>query len=117
MFFFLHSSAQKTYSSNEPDSISKTVYATYYHRKFEGHRTTSGTRYRAKKLTAAHRTLPLGTMVKVTNPENGKTVVVKINDRGPFVKKLAIDLSEKAAKEIGIFRKGIAKVKLSYTLE
>jgi rare lipoprotein A len=56
-------------------------------------------------------------MVTVTNPVNGKSVVVKINDRGPFVKRLAIDLSESAAKQIGIFRKGVAKVRLSYVLE
>ncbi|SES15101.1 septal ring lytic transglycosylase RlpA family protein [Pedobacter rhizosphaerae] len=117
LFLFLHSNAQDSDSSNEPDSIKKTVLATYYHRKFEGHRTTSGAKYRAKKLTAAHRTLPFGTLVTVTNPDNGKSVVVKVNDRGPFSKRLAIDLSESAAKKIGIYRKGIAKVKLSYTLE
>ncbi|WP_293788985.1 septal ring lytic transglycosylase RlpA family protein [uncultured Pedobacter sp.] len=114
---FLQVKAQHSDSSNEPDSIKKTVLATYYHRKFEGHRTTSGAKYRAKKFTAAHRTLPMGTMVKVTNPDNGKSVVVKVNDRGPYSKKLAIDLSERAAKQIGIYHKGIAKVKLSYTVE
>jgi rare lipoprotein A len=114
---FLQLNAQNPDSSSEPDSIKKTVLATYYHRKFEGRRTTSGAKYRAKRLTAAHRTLPFGTMVTVTNPENGKSVIVKVNDRGPFVKRLAIDLSERAAKQIGIYRKGIAKVKLSYTLE
>lgn len=57
-FLFLLGKAQDSDSSNEPDSIKKTVLATYYHRKFEGRRTTSGAKYRAKKLTAAHRTLP-----------------------------------------------------------
>ncbi|MFF5381431.1 septal ring lytic transglycosylase RlpA family protein [Pedobacter suwonensis] len=116
-FLFLQGKAQNSGSSNEPDRIKKTVLATYYHRKFEGHRTTSGAKYRSKKLTAAHRTLPFGTMVKVTNPDNGKSVVVKVNDRGPFSKRLAIDLSERAAKQIGIYRKGIGKVELSYTVE
>lgn len=116
-FLFLQGKAQNSDSSNGPDSIKKTVLATYYHRKFEGRRTTSGAKYRAKKLTAAHRTLPFGTLVTVTNPDNGKSVVVKVNDRGPFSKRLAIDLSERAAKQIGIFRKGIAKVSLSYTTE
>ncbi|MFC1225240.1 septal ring lytic transglycosylase RlpA family protein [Pedobacter sp. BG31] len=116
-FLFLQGKAQSSGSSNEPDRIKKTVLATYYHRKFEGHRTTSGAKYRSKKLTAAHRTLPFGTMVKVTNPDNGKSVVVKVNDRGPFSKRLAIDLSERAAKQIGIYRKGIGKVELSYTVE
>lgn len=116
-FLFLQVKAQNPDSSNEPDSIKKTVLATYYHRKFEGRRTTSGAKYRSKKLTAAHRTLPFGTLITVTNPDNGKSVVVKVNDRGPFSKRLAIDLSERAAKQIGIYRKGIAKVSLSYTVE
>ncbi|MDN3586709.1 septal ring lytic transglycosylase RlpA family protein [Pedobacter aquatilis] len=116
-FLFLQSNAQKTESVNEPDSIKKTVLATYYHRKFEGRRTTSGAKYRAKKYTAAHRTLPFGTMITVTNPDNGKSVVVRVNDRGPFSKKLAIDLSESAAKKIGIYRKGVGRVELSYTVE
>ncbi|MCZ4224874.1 septal ring lytic transglycosylase RlpA family protein [Pedobacter rhodius] len=114
---FLKGKAQNSDSTNQPDSIKKTVLATYYHRKFEGRRTTSGAKYRAKKLTAAHRTLPIGTMVTVTNPDNGKSVIVKVNDRGPYSKKLAIDLSERAAKQIGIYQKGIARVKLSYTVE
>lgn len=117
LFLFLHSNAQNSDSNNEPDSIKKTGYATYYHRKFEGRRTSSGARYRGKKLTAAHRTLPFGTKITVTNPANGKSVTVKVNDRGPFVKKYAIDLSESAAKEIGIFRLGSAKVQLSYSGE
>ncbi|GGI27463.1 septal ring lytic transglycosylase RlpA family protein [Pedobacter mendelii] len=116
-FLFLQGKAQNSDASNEPDSVKKSVLATYYHRKFEGRRTTSGAKYRAKKLTAAHRTLPFGTMITVTNPDNGKSVEVKVNDRGPFSKKLAIDLSESAAKQIGIYSKGIARVKLSYSLE
>ena len=116
-FLFLNSNAQDSDPINVADSISKTGYATYYHRKFEGRRTTSGAKYRAKKLTAAHRTLPFGTKVTVTNPANGKSVVVKVNDRGPFVKRYVIDLSESAAKEIGIFRKGSARVSLSYTVK
>jgi len=116
-FLFLQGKAQNSDSSNEPDSIKKTVLATYYHRKFEGRRTTSGAKYRAKKFTAAHRTLPFGTMITVTNPTNGRSVIVKVNDRGPFSKKLAIDLSERAAKQIGIYSKGVARVKLSYTVE
>lgn len=116
-FLFLQGKSQNSNASNKPDSIKKTVLATYYNRKFEGRRTTSGARYRAKKLTAAHKTLPLGTKVTVTNPANGKSVVVKVNDRGPFSKKLAIDISESAAKKIGIYRKGIARVDLSYTIE
>ena len=113
LFLFIHSNAQNPRSTNEPDSIKKIGYATYYHPKFEGRRTASGTKYNSEKLTAAHRTLPFGTMVTVTNPANGKSVVVKVNDRGPFVKRLAIDLSERAARAIGVFSKGVAKVTLS----
>lgn len=115
--FFFGVNAQHSDVKSDADSIKKTVLATYYHPKFEGRRTTSGDKYRAKKFTAAHRSLPFGTKVTVTNPDNGKSVVVRVNDRGPFVKRLAIDLSESAAKQIGIFRKGIAKVRLSYSLE
>lgn len=94
--------------------ISKTVYATYYHRKFEGRRTTSGARYRRKKMTAAHMTLPFGTIVTVTNPANGESVDVEVNDRGPHSRKYKIDLSEGAARAIGIYGKGVAKVEISY---
>lgn len=96
------------------DSVSKSVFATYYHKKFSGRKTSSGVRYHPKKFTAAHRNLPFGTEVEVTNPKNGKTVRVKINDRGPFVKKYAIDLSEAAAKALGIYRLGTAPVVMKY---
>ena len=94
----------------------KTGFATYYARKFEGRKTTSGKRYRGKKLTAAHLTLPFGTIVTVTNLENGKSVDVEINDRGPHSKKYMIDVSEAAAKELGFFRKGQSRVEISYHL-
>lgn len=99
------------------DPINKTIFATYYHKKFEGRKTASGVRYRAEKLTAAHLTLPFGTEVTVTNPSNGKSVVVVVNDRGPHSKKVQIDLSYKAARELGIVAKGIAKVEISYSLD
>jgi rare lipoprotein A len=94
----------------------KSGLATYYARKFEGRKTTSGTRYRGKKLTAAHLTLPFGTIVTVTNVNNGKTVDVIVNDRGPHSKKYMIDLSEAAAKELGFFKKGQSRVEISYQL-
>lgn len=95
----------------------KTGFATYYARKFEGRRTTSGHRYRASKMTAAHLSLPFGTMVKVTNLSNGKTVHVKVNDRGPHSKKYIIDLSAGAAKKLGFYSKGHSKVEISYQLQ
>jgi rare lipoprotein A len=87
--------------------------ATYYHDQFHGNRTASGEVFSQHKLTAAHRTLPFGTRVKVTNPENKKSVIVTINDRGPFNRGYVIDLSKAAAKRIGLDRKtGSCKVKL-----
>jgi len=84
--------------------------ASYYGPKFHGKKTASGEVFDMYKLTAAHRTLPFGTRVRVTNLENSKSVVVRINDRGPFIKGRIIDLSFEAARRIGIT--GLAKVKL-----
>ena len=101
----------------EPDTTVKIIYTTYYAKKFEGRKTTSGQRYRAAKLTAAHRKLPFGTIVKVKNLHNGKMVEVRINDRGPFSKKFELDISQSAAKALGIYRLGYAKVEISYVLK
>ena len=95
----------------------KSGYATYYAKRFEGSRTTSGKKYRGHKLTAAHRTLPFGTVVTVKNLSNGKTVDVVVNDRGPFTKRYIIDLSERAAKKLGFWKMGQAKVEISYHIE
>ena len=95
----------------------KSGYATYYAKKFEGRKTSSGIRYRGKKMTAAHLTLPFGTIVTVTNLDNGKSVDVVVNDRGPHSKKYMIDVSEAAAKELGFYRKGHSRVEISYQLE
>lgn len=101
---------------NESNIITKTGKATYYHSKFVGRKTSNGQIYRHEKLTAAHKTLPFGTKVTVTNPKNGKSVTVVINDRGPFHKHLMIDLSQSAAKAIGIYSLGVAQVEMSYEL-
>ena len=74
--------------------------ASWYGGKFHGRTTASGERYNMNALTAAHKTLPFGTKVKVTNKKNGKSVVVKINDRGPFIKGRVIDLSRAAHQKI-----------------
>lgn len=114
---FLTSSAIAQQSdAKEANSVVKTIYTTYYAKKFEGRKTTSGERYRAKKFTAAHRTLPFGTLVSVKNLRTGKFVVVRVNDRGPFSKKFSLDLSQAAAKELGIYRLGYARVEITYTL-
>ena len=86
--------------------------ASYYSDQFHGRRTANGETFNMNKLTAAHPSLPFGTWVRVTNMHNGKDVVVRINDRGPFVKGRIIDLSIHAAKELGIIQSGTVKVKL-----
>ena len=88
----------------------KSVKASFYHKKFEGRMTSSGTRYRSDSLTCAHRTLPFGTRLKVVNPENDNFVIVKVTDRGPFIKGREIDLSYAAADQLDIVRKGVAQV-------
>ncbi|UPL48959.1 septal ring lytic transglycosylase RlpA family protein [Hymenobacter sublimis] len=86
--------------------------ASYYADKFEGRKTASGTVYRGGKRTAAHNTLPFGTIVRVTNPRNHRSVKVKVTDRGPHAKGRVIDLSRKAARKIGIVDAGVAPVEL-----
>jgi rare lipoprotein A (peptidoglycan hydrolase) len=86
--------------------------ASYYGPEFNHRRTASGERFDPKGLTAAHRTLPFGTRVRVTNLENGRRVVVRINDRGPFRKGRVLDLSPAAARRLGFTAQGIARVRL-----
>ena len=92
----------------------KTVYgiASYYGEKYNGKQTSSGEIFHMNSLTAAHRDYPFGTVVKVTNLSNGKTVLVKINDRGPLVEGRIIDLSYGAAKILGMLASGTARVRL-----
>ena len=87
--------------------------ASYYGSGFSGRRTASGERFNPSELTAAHRTLPFGTRVKVTNQSNGRSVVVRINDRGPFHHSRVIDLSHEAARQIGLVRQGQGQVELA----
>lgn len=86
--------------------------ASYYAEDFHGKRTASGERFDIHKYTAAHRTLPFGTKVKVTNLKTGRAVIIKINDRGPHVKTRIIDLSKAAAKAIDLMRYGAARVSI-----
>ena len=87
--------------------------ASYYGNELAGNRTASGERFNPGELTAAHRTLPFGSMVRVTNTSNCDSVVVRINDRGPFSHGRVIDVSHAAAREIGMHRSGTARVKLA----
>lgn len=86
--------------------------ASYYGRELAGNRTASGERFDPAAMTAAHRTLPLGSRVRVTNKSNGKSVIVRINDRGPFRKGRLIDVSLAAAREISMVGAGMASVQL-----
>ena len=86
--------------------------ASFYGRRFAGRPTASGEAFDPTQLTAAHRTLPFGSLVRVTNPRNGRSVVVRINDRGPFHGRRVIDLSRAAAEEIGIVQSGQGRVEL-----
>lgn len=90
----------------------QTGKASFYADKFEGSPTASGEKYRHSRLTAAHKTLPFGTRVRVTNTANNKTVEVVINDRGPYVEDRVIDLSKSAAERLDFINQGLADVRI-----
>jgi rare lipoprotein A len=90
----------------------QTGKASYYADKFEGTPTASGEKYRGSKMTAAHKTLPFGTIIKVTNLANNEWVELEVNDRGPFVEGRVLDVSKAAAEKLGFFNQGIADVKI-----
>jgi rare lipoprotein A len=87
--------------------------ASYYAARFDGRRTASGERFDNDEMTAAHRTLPFGSRVRVTNPANGRSVVVRINDRGPFSHGRMIDVSRAAADRLGLVARGHGMVELA----
>ena len=90
--------------------------ASFYGSELAGNSTASGEIFDPDRLTAAHRTLPLGSKVRVTNPQNGRSVVVRVNDRGPYHGNRVIDLSAAAARNIGLIQSGTERVKLSLLL-
>ena len=94
--------------------VTESGKASYYADKFNGRKTASGQRFSNGKRTAAHKTLPFGTKVKVTNLRTGRSVKVRINDRGPFVAGRIIDLSKKAARKIGMVQEGVGNVTIQY---
>jgi len=98
--------------SEERLAFEEEGYASYYGREHHGRRTASGERFDAGRLTAAHRTLPFGTRVRVTNLDNGRKVVVTVTDRGPFRRHRVIDVSRRAAEDLGFLREGTARVRL-----
>ena len=101
-----------TVASNTVRKFSQTGMASWYGRQFHGRKTASGETFDMNALTAAHRSLPLNCYIRVTNKTNGKSVVVKVNDRGPFHGNRVVDLSYGAAKQLGITNAGTAKVSI-----
>lgn len=89
-----------------------TMKASWYGPKFHGKLTANGEIYDQMALTAAHKSLKFGTLLKVTNPRNGKSVILRINDRGPYIDNRELDLSKGAAIELGLIEKGVARVKV-----
>ncbi len=110
LFFFIlfpfHSSPQKN------SGVKRSSNASYYHNYLHGLETSNGETYDKNDFTAAHRTLPFNTLLLVTNKKNNKTVIVRVNDRGPFKKSRALDLSYAAAKKIGMVPFGVVPVKI-----
>ncbi len=86
--------------------------ASYYHDSLHGRRTASGQIYNKHRMTAAHRTLPLGTKVRVTDLTSGESIKVTVNDRGPFVRGRVIDLSRSAAKKLDMIERGLTRVRV-----
>ncbi len=109
--------AGKTYHPRESYSHTETGIASWYGPNFHGKRTANGETFDKYELTAAHRTLQMPSLVRVTNLENGRSVVVRVNDRGPFKKNRVIDLSERAAEMLNFKNKGTARVKLEVLSE
>lgn len=98
------------HSSQDTSSVFQSGVASFYANKFNGRLTANGEIFSNSKMTAAHKTLKFGTVVRVTNRRNGRKVKVRINDRGPWVKGRIIDLSRVAAREIGMINSGTARV-------
>jgi rare lipoprotein A len=104
------SRAEREEGSPDADGFEEIGQASWYGRWHHGRQTASGEKFDMNKLTAAHRSLPLGTNVRVTNLENGRSIDVTINDRGPYVGARVIDLSRKAARELRMEKEGLAPV-------
>jgi len=104
-------------STRDPGEVGGVVdvtegLASYYGHQYHGRLTANGETYDENAMTAAHRTLAFGTMIRVTSKANGKTVILRVNDRGPFVDGRIVDLSFQAAKDLDMVRAGVVKVRL-----
>jgi rare lipoprotein A len=103
---------ERYYPLPDSEGFVQTGYASWYGKKFHGRPTASGERFNMYRESAAHKTLPLGTFVRVRNFSNKKQIIVRINDRGPFIKGRIIDLSYAAAKKIDLIGPGVARVRI-----
>ena len=120
----LHASANRSYKvagkryqpTKKIEQFSQTGKASWYGPGFHGKKTSSGERFDMNTLSAAHRTLPIPSYARVTNLSNGKSVVVRVNDRGPFHGNRVMDVSKAAAKELGFIHTGTANVKVEQIL-
>ncbi len=113
ILFTLVSCLHGTAQTKKNSSKAQKGKASYYSRRSTGNRTASGERLHHDSLTCAHRTHPFGTLLKVRNLANGKEVIVKVTDRGPFSRGRVIDISYRAAKELGMLAQGIGTVEVS----
>lgn len=100
-------------ASAQTEDFLESGVASYYHNKFVGRKTANGERFSQKQYTCAHKNLPFGTRLRVTNIKNGKSVIVTVNDRGPFTKGRVIDLSLQAATDLDFVREGLTRVAIS----
>ena len=120
IIIFSLSSCDELFAPTEEDTkngaYTEEGIASYYADRYKGRPTANGDIFRQDLLTAAHKTLPFGTMVTVTNLKNGKKIRVRINDRGPFVTGRIIDLTSRGARELDFIRDGIVNVKIEYDL-
>jgi rare lipoprotein A len=103
---------QETQNLNTDEDVISVGRASYYSNKFQNRKTANGEKYDKNELTAAHRSLPFGSLIQVTNLKNNKSVVVRINDRGPHLKKRLLDLSRAAAEELDMIRSGVVEVEV-----
>jgi rare lipoprotein A len=104
---------ESTVNTSSVDYINLgTMKASWYGPKFHGKLTANGEIYDQMALTAAHKTLKFGTLLKVTNPKNGKSVIIRINDRGPYIGDRELDLSKGSAIKLGLIEKGVSRVKI-----
>ncbi|MFO1519139.1 MAG: septal ring lytic transglycosylase RlpA family protein [bacterium] len=110
----IRSAASEIHSANDREAalFHQSGIASWYGPGFYGRKTSSGTRFKKEAFTCAHRSLPFGTVLTVTNLNNGKSVEVTVNDRGPFIKPRILDLSYAAAREIGLLKSGVAQISL-----